>query len=62
MADAGQQRQGIAIAASGSDLYEQHNDGWIWQYTGAPCGGGCPGWLRLDDNGDTKSIAAGGAK
>jgi len=52
----------VAIVASGSDLYQLHNDGWIWQYTGAACGGDCPGWLRLDDNGDTKSITTGGDK
>jgi hypothetical protein len=55
--------QTVAIVASGSDLYQLHNDGSIWQYTGAACvGGGCFGWLRVDDNGDTKSITTGGHK
>ena len=42
-------------AAPGSDI------GSIWRFTGAACSGAsCPGWARLDDNGASVRIAAGG--
>lgn len=51
----------IALASSGSSLYQLHNDGWIWRYTGTACDVDiCPGWVRLDRNLKTIAIAAGG--
>jgi hypothetical protein len=51
----------VAIAAAGDQLYQLHNDGWIWRYTGTPCSGNsCPGWQRLDNNPKTKAIEAAG--
>jgi hypothetical protein len=42
-------------AGPGSDI------GSIWRSTGQACSGAsCPGWLRLDDNGASVRIAAGG--
>jgi hypothetical protein len=42
-------------------VYQMHNDGWIWRYTGQECDGDfCPGWQRLDNNGHTRTIAAAG--
>ena len=47
-----------AIAA-GSNLYQLHNNGAIWQYTGRSCSGNsCPGWVQLDGNPNTKAIVA----
>lgn len=41
-------------------LYQRHEDGTIWLYTGKPCGGGsCLGWKKLDDNGAVSIVAAG---
>jgi hypothetical protein len=51
----------VAIAAAGDALYQLHNDGWIWRYTGTPCSGeSCPGWQRLDHNNKTVAIIAAG--
>jgi len=42
-------------------LYQLHNDGWIWRYTGTTCDGDfCPGWTRLDNNPNTVEIVAAG--
>jgi hypothetical protein len=42
-------------------LYELHNDGAIWQYTGTVCqSSGCPGWQELDNNSRAIAIAAQG--
>jgi hypothetical protein len=42
-------------------LYQLHNDGGIWRYTGQECEGDfCPGWERLDNNIKTRSIVAAG--
>lgn len=42
-------------------LYQLHNDGTIWRYTGAACGNSsCPGWQMLDDNTRTVAITGGG--
>jgi len=50
----------VKIAASGG-LYQLHNDGMIWKFTGAPCAGSsCPGWQMLDNNTKTVDIAADG--
>src|SRR5262249_33752111 len=44
-------------------LYQLHNDGWIWRYTDTECDGEfCPGWQRLDNNGNTVEIAAAGSQ
>ncbi|HKG13944.1 MAG TPA: hypothetical protein VKB12_11410 [Pyrinomonadaceae bacterium] len=38
-------------------LYQLHDTGEIWLFTGAPCSGGsCPGWLRLDNNPNSRAI------
>ena len=42
-------------------LYQRHEDGKIWLYTGTPCkGGSCQGWQMLDNNRLTVSIVAAG--
>ena len=44
-------------------LYQLHNDGWIWRFTGTECEGvSCPGWERLDRNGNTREIVAAGSQ
>src|ERR1022692_2739837 len=44
-------------------LYQVHLDGSIWQYTGEPCeGSSCLGWVELDNNPITATIAAGAGK
>ena len=60
----------VAIAAGGGpgsgrptpigrELYQLHNDGAIWRYTGTPCSGSsCPGWEKLDNNPNTRTIVA----
>jgi hypothetical protein len=51
----------VAIAAGDNQLFQLHNDGWIWRYTGTPCSGdSCPGWQRLDNNSKARRIAVGG--
>jgi len=53
----------VDIAADDGALYQLHNDGMIWRYTGTPCAGNaCPGWQMLDDNPRTTEIAAGGGQ
>jgi hypothetical protein len=53
----------LVSMAWGQALYQTHNDGSVWQYTGIPCSGGsCPGWLELDNNPDLYMIAAGGGQ
>ena len=41
-------RRPSPLPLAGSKLYQLHNDGWIWRYTGTPCSGNsCPagsGW------------------
>jgi hypothetical protein len=40
----------VQIAADGNDLFQLHNSGRIWRFTGTPCSGNsCPGWQMLDD-------------
>jgi kumamolisin len=52
----------VAIAASGSDLYQLHNNGEVYQLTGADCNGSsCSGWTKLDNNPATVAIAADGS-
>ncbi len=46
----------IDIVAEGNELYQLHNSGAIWKYTGTPL----TGWEQLDNNPATKQIAAGG--
>jgi hypothetical protein len=59
------------MIAAGDDLYQLHtdpiyqlhNDGWIWRYTGEECQGDfCPGWERLDNNPKTRNIVGSGAQ
>jgi hypothetical protein len=41
------------------DLYQLHQDGLLWKYTGTPCGGGsCPGWKLIEDSGNIWYIHA----
>jgi hypothetical protein len=48
------------IMASGTQLYQRHNNGSIWRFTGPACSGtSCPGWRRLDNNPRTVDIEAG---
>jgi galactose oxidase len=44
----------VFIAAAGDNLYQLHNNGSIWRYTGPPVAG----WELLDHNPATKQIAA----
>jgi len=42
-------------------VYQLHNEGTIWRYTGALCSGNaCPGWQMLDNNLATTAITAAG--
>jgi hypothetical protein len=51
----------IGIFAADNNLYQLHNSGRIWRFTGAACSGeSCPGWQMLDNNGSTGRLAAGG--
>ncbi len=46
-----------------SNLYQLHDNGWIWEYTGTPCSGeSCPGWQPLDKNPKAIGIVAAGQK
>jgi len=47
-------RSGGTVVASGGNLYQLHNDGKIWQYTGTPI----TGWQLLDNNPLTVQICA----
>jgi hypothetical protein len=52
-------RSAGTVVASGGDLYQLHNGGLIWKYTGTPCSGNsCPGWQLYDNNPATIQIAA----
>ncbi len=45
----------------GGLLYQLHNDGSIWRYTGIPCGGpSCVGWQELDRNPAATAIVPAG--
>ena len=47
---------------SAGSIYQLHNDGTIWVSTGTACSGNsCPGWVLLDNNSQTRSIASAGA-
>jgi hypothetical protein len=51
----------IGIVADGSNLYQLHNTGRIWRFTGTACSGeSCPGWQMLDNNGSTGRLTSGG--
>ncbi|MGA3039783.1 MAG: hypothetical protein ABSF54_03210 [Bryobacteraceae bacterium] len=51
----------VAIAASGGNLYELHNNGQIWKWASVACTGSSrPGWTMLDGNSLTTQIVAGG--
>ncbi len=44
-------------------LYQLHDNGAVWRYTGTPCDGEfCPGWWRFDNNAQTVQIAATGGQ
>ena len=47
----------MSIVAAGSSLYQLHNDGTIWVYTGPPM----TGWQMLDNNPSAMSIVAAGS-
>ncbi|MDQ0884896.1 matrixin family metalloprotease [Peribacillus sp. V2I11] len=44
----------VDIVADGNNLYQLHNNGGIWKYTGTPL----TGWQELDNNTATKKIVA----
>jgi hypothetical protein len=44
----------VQIVADGNELYQRHNSGRIWHYTGTPL----TGWQELDNNPATVQIAA----
>jgi predicted Zn-dependent protease len=46
----------VGIEADGNDLYQLHNTGSIWKFTGTPL----TGWLELDNNPATVGIEADG--
>ena len=48
----------VSILAEGNNLYQLHNNGRIWKYTGTPL----TGWRELDNNPRTKQIAAANGK
>jgi hypothetical protein len=55
----------LLLATAGTTLeaqdpiFELHNTGSIWQFTGQPCSSGhCPGWKLVDSNPHTVSITA----
>lgn len=51
----------VSIVAAGSSLFQLHDTGAIWRYTGVPCtGNSCPGWQKLDNNPATVALAVGG--
>ncbi len=49
-------RATVAIVADGGALYQLHNTGKIWRYTGVPM----TGWQQLDGNPATVAVAASG--
>jgi hypothetical protein len=49
-------RSTVEIVADGNNLYQRHNDGWIFKYTGTPI----TGWQALDNNPATVEITASG--
>ena len=54
---------GIHCTATAQDLYQLHQDGKIWRYTGPPCSGNsCPGWQMLDNNPATRAIVTSGGQ
>ncbi|HSX59670.1 MAG TPA: hypothetical protein VLF18_05685 [Tahibacter sp.] len=66
-------RSKFSLAADGDDarvyqlhapkLYQLHSNGAIWQSIGGACSGeSCPSWQRLDNNPQTRAIAASGGK
>ena len=51
--------QTIALAASSDNLFQLHQNGSIWVWTGRACdASGCPHWRRIDRNPAAIAIAA----
>ena len=48
----------VDIVAAGDQLYQRHDNGRIWRYTGPPL----TGWQELDNNPATYQIVAGGGQ
>jgi hypothetical protein len=49
-----------SISAGAGTVFELHNNGQIWEWTGQGCtSSSCPGWIELDDNTAATAIAAG---
>jgi hypothetical protein len=48
----------VDIVASGGHLYQRHNTGRAWVYTGTPH----TGWKQLDGNAATVQVMAGGGR
>ena len=61
------EQTGFTVAAAATvpgapetPLMQRHSDGSVWASTGAACrSGGCPGWVKLDNNAATISVSAG---
>ena len=52
----------VKIAASGSKLFQLHNTGPIWEFTGVQCAqfSSCPNWRMIDNNSNSSNIVSGG--
>src|SRR4051812_9602968 len=48
----------VGIVADGGNLYQRHNTGLIWRYTGTPL----TGWQELDNNPRTGELTAAGGR
>lgn len=47
----------IQIVEGPAGLFQLHNDGQMWKWTGQPCNGSsCPHWVMIDNNPATKKI------
>jgi hypothetical protein len=51
------------IAASGHKLYQRHNTGLVWEFTGVQCSqfDFCPGWQLIANDSRTIQLVAGGS-
>jgi len=56
--------EGANATVGGAGIFEMHWDGSIWIYDGSPCTDNnydlnCPGWIQLDGNANSRSLAVG---
>ncbi|MEE2690714.1 MAG: hypothetical protein VX640_04140 [Pseudomonadota bacterium] len=57
--DIDRNRRSVAMAATVENVFQLHDNGEIWVWTGRPCdGGSCPHWRRIDRNPKATAIAA----